>query len=347
MSEVHETSTSPEASSGRREFFSKAAIAAAAAAVAGVSLSNKASAANGDTVVVGFAATGTSNTTLSGGTSFRVLDGTSQTLLSVPVSIYGENTGSSVAIGVGGLTTGTSGIGVAGIASGTDGIGVYGKSGGSGGRGVYGYNDGTSGSGVYGESTDGPGVVGDGSTVDFSASGSGKIYMASAGVLTSTSSASAGTLARDASGNMWVAVAGNDWRKIAGPGSAGSLHLLAVPTRVYDSRAGKLPASVNPKTPLTSGSRTINCTKNSSGVPSDAKGVLVNVTVLWSSATGYVAVTPGGAGDTGTSTANSPGAGGKTASAVTVACSTDAKIDISSGSGAAFDFIVDVNGYYI
>lgn len=347
MSEVHETTTSPEPTSGRREFFSKAAIAAAAAAVAGVSLSNKASAANGDTVIVGFSTTGTSNTTLSGGTSFRVLDGTSHSLLSLPVSIYGYSSGAEAGIGLGGVADGANAIGVTGVTSGTGGVGVFGRNSGSSGRGVYGFNEGTDGSGVYGESTDGPGVVGDGSTVDFSASGSGKIYMASAGVLTSTSSASAGTLARDASGNMWVAVAGNDWRKIAGPGSAGSLHLLAVPTRVYDSRAGKTPTTVGTKAPLTSGSRTINCTKNSSGVPSDAKGVLVNVTVLWSSATGYVAVTPGGAGDTGTSTANSPGAGGKTASAVTVACSTDAKIDISSGSGAAFDFIVDVNGYYI
>ena len=362
MSEITDPIATPE--TGRREFFSKAAIAAAAAAVAGVSISSRAQAANGDTVVTGSTTTGTSNTTLSGGTSFRVLNGTSQTYFSIPVSIYGENTSSTAAIGVGGLADGSSGIGVAGSANGTSGIGVYGVSRGAGGRGVYGYSEATSGAGLYGEhngaggtttypgtgvigiSYAGAGVIGSGTSFDFQATGSGKIGLGSAGTVTSTTSASAGTLARDASGNMWVAVATNDWRKVAGPESAGTLHLLPTPTRVYDSRAGKLP-NVGTKAPLTSGSRTINCTKNSSGVPTDAKGVIVNVTVLWTSAAGYVAVTPGGAGDTGTSTANSPGAGAKTASSVTVGCGDGAKIDVSSGSGAAFDFIVDVNGYYV
>lgn len=362
MTETNDQIATPE--TGRREFFSKAAIAAAAAAVAGVSISSRAQAANGDTVVTGFNTTGTSTTSLSGGTSLVVTDGTSRTHLSIPVSIYGENTASTAGIGVGGYAAGSIGIGVAGVADGTLGIGVYGKTIGSQGRGVYGYNEGSGGVGLYGEhngaggsttypgtgvigvSDAGTGVIASGTNFDLQALGSGKIGLGSAGTVTSTTSASVGTLARDADGNMWVAVANSDWRKVAGPESAGTLHLLPTPTRVYDSRAGKLP-NVGTKAPLTSGSRTINCTRNSSGVPADAKGVIVNVTVLWTSAAGYVAVTPGGAGDTGTSTANSPGAGAKTASSVTVGCGDGAKIDVSSGSGAAFDFIVDVNGYYV
>ena len=362
MSENADPIATPE--TGRREFFSKAAIAAAVAAAAGVGISSKARAANGDTVIAGFNTSGTTTTSLSGGTSFVVTNGTSRTHLSLPVSIYGENTGTTAGIGLAGYATGSLGIGVAGLAEGTQGTGVYGKNVGSQGRGVHGYNEGAGGVALYGEhsglggtvvhpgagvvgiSDSGTGVEGSGTSYDFQATGSGKIGLGSAGTITSTTSAAMGTLARDASGNMWVAVATNDWRKVAGPESAGTLHLLPTPTRVYDSRAGKLP-SVGTKAPLSSGSRTINCTKNSSGVPADAKGVIVNVTVLWSSASGYVAVTPGGAGDTGTSTANSPGAGGKTASSVTVGCGDGAKIDVSSGPGAAFDFIVDVNGYYV
>lgn len=337
MSDTIEPTASSE--TGRREFFSKAAIAAAAAAVAGVSISSRAQAANGDAVKVGIAHTGTSTTQFSG-TTLAAYDG-NLAVSGYDVSIYG-NAGSSTIVGAG----------VMGVSGGWPGRGVWGLSTGSTGVGVYGQHNGASasttltGTGVVGISDAGTGVEGSGTTFDFQATGSGKIGLGSAGTVTSTTSASAGTLARDADGNMWVAVATNDWRKVAGPESAGTLHLLPTPTRVYDSRAGKLP-NVGTKAPLTSGSRTINCTKNSSGVPTDAKGVIVNVTVLWTSAAGYVAVTPGGAGDTGTSTANSPGAGAKTASSVTVGCGDGAKIDVSSGSGAAFDFIVDVNGYYV
>jgi len=337
MSEHTGSTATPE--TGRREFFSKAAIAAAAAAVAGVSISSKAQAANGDTVIVGTSHTGTTTTQFSGST-VAVYDGN----LSVggyDISVYG-NAGSSTsqAAGVMGVSGGWPGRGVWGLSTGSAGVGIYGQH--------YGVSDFTTypGTGVTGISDAGAGVVGSGTTFDLQATGSGKVGLGSAGTITSTTAASVGTLARDSDGNMWVAVAGNDWRKVAGPQSAGTLHLLRTPTRVYDSRAGKLP-NVGTKAPLSSGSRTINCTKNASGVPSDAKGVIVNVTVLWSSATGYVAVTPGGAGDTGTSTANSPGAGGKTASSVTVGCGDGAKIDVSSGSGATFDFLVDVNGYYV
>jgi hypothetical protein len=202
---------------------------------------------------------------------------------------------------------------------------------------------------VVGISDTGVGVVGSGSTVDFHADGTGRVLLSSAGAVGPTTTGDRGTIARDASGNFWTAVADDTWRKVSGPGTAGALHLLASPTRVYDSRVGKTPA-VGTKAPLASGSRSIDCTANSSGVPATARGVIVNVTVLWSSASGYVAITPGGAGDTGTSNANSPGIGGKTASLAIVACGTGAragKIDVSAGPGGSFDFIVDVTGYFL
>jgi len=364
----------------RRTFFSRTAMAAAAAAVTGVAIAHEAKAANGDTMLVGTSHTASATTTISGGGSLVVTGGNSTTVAGYATSISGVNTS-----GVGVAGSATSGVGVAGstgngigvvgqatddygtavrgeaIGSGVVGVGVYVA--GTSARGmsaisdgdnavaVYGWHFGTGnpGTGVVGISDTGIGVIGYGSTVDFHADGTGRVLLSSAGAVGPTTTGDRGTIARDASGNFWTAVADDTWRKVSGPGTAGALHLLASPTRVYDSRVGKTPA-VGTKAPLTSGSRSIDCTANSSGVPATARGVIVNVTVLWSSASGYVAITPGGAGDTGTSNANSPGIGGKTASLAIVACGTGAragKIDVSAGPGGSFDFIVDVTGYFL
>ncbi|MFZ9483325.1 MAG: hypothetical protein ACO3AV_10540 [Ilumatobacteraceae bacterium] len=364
----------------RRAFFSRTAMAAAAAAVAGVAIAHEAQAANGDTMFVGSANTATSSTTITGGSSLVVTGGSSSTVSGYPTSISGVATsGAGVAgtstSGVGILATTEAGIGLQAEASssfstairaeafgegtrglsvyvsGTDAHGISSISDGDNAVAIYGWHFGTGnpGTGVIGLSDTGIGVIGAGSTVDLQAAGTGRVLLDSAGTLGPTTAGDRGTIARDASGNFWTAVADDTWRKVSGPGTAGALHLLASPTRVYDSRVGKTPA-VGTKAPLAGGSRSIDCTANSSGVPAAARGVIVNVTVLWSSASGYVAVTPGGAGDTGTSTANSPGIGGKTASLAIVACGTGAragKIDVSAGPGGSFDFIVDVTGYFI
>lgn len=364
----------------RRTFFSRTAMAAAAAAVTGVAIAHEAKAANGDTMLVGTSHTASATTTISGGGSLVVTGGNSTTVNGYTTSISGVNTSGvgvagSATFGVGVAGTAGNGIGVFGqatddygtafrgeaIGNGVVGVGVYVA--GTSARGmsaisdgdnavaVYGWHFGTGnpGTGVVGISDTGIGVIGYGSTVDFHADGTGRVLLSSAGAVGPTTTGDRGTIARDASGNFWTAVADDTWRKVSGPGTAGALHLLASPTRVYDSRVGKTPA-VGTKAPLTSGSRSIDCTANSSGVPATARGVIVNVTVLWSSASGYVAITPGGAGDTGTSNANSPGIGGKTASLAIVACGTGAragKIDVSVGPGGSFDFIVDVTGYFL
>ena len=355
----------------RRTFFSRTAMAAAAAAVTGVAIAHDAQAANGDTMFVGSNNTATSTTTISGGGSLVVQAGTSGDAAIVGIGGIGGTyddgvkglSGSESGAGVYGLNThnGGSGVwgrneavvggkGVYGQNEANQGLAVFGVNNGELGIGVYGYHSNglNSGSGVVGISNQGVGVAGSGTTVDLHAAGSGKVLLDSATV-GPTTTGDRGTIARDASGNFWTAVADDTWRKVSGPGTAGALHLLASPTRVYDSRVGKTP-TVGTKAPLTSGSRSIDCTANSSGVPATARGVIVNVTVLWSSASGYVAITPGGAGDTGTSNANSPGIGGKTASLAIVACGTGAragKIDVSVGPGGSFDFIVDVTGYFL
>ena len=135
-----------------------------------------------------------------------------------------------------------------------------------------------------------------------------------------------GEVIADANGDLWVCiVAGSPgtWRHLAGTSTSGSLHLIT-PKRVYDSRPTEAPTAIGPKTSLAAATRTIDCTGNSSGVPSNATGLLLNVTAVTISANGFLAVTPGGAGFTGTSTLNWAAAGTAVANSVTVAAGAPA-----------------------
>lgn len=355
MTDIDETITpADDESRGRRDFLGKAAIAAAVSAVAGLSMSKTVDASTGDAVLVGLTTTAGATTTISGGTTLRVVDGSSTgpsggTSPRVG-SIYGSQSANSRA-GVMGETTGTSGgWAVYGRNSSSSGIGVYGLNVGSGGVGVYGEHAAgstESGSGVVGVSNTAVGVSGSGATYDFQGSGSGRVLLSAAGVANPPTSGTVGTIARDSTGNMWICVATNTWRKIAGTGTSGSLHLLATPKRVYDSRPGEAPL-IGTKTPLTNlASRTVDCTANTSGVPTNARGVVLNVTVVTITSGGFLAVTPGGAGFTGTSTLNWTAAGAIVANGVTVGCGTGATIDVTTGGGGSANVLVDVFGYYL
>ena len=331
-----ETEIGPDVSPrNRRDFLGKAAIAAAVTTVAGMSMSKSASAANGSNMVIGLSNSGTNTTTLTGGSTFQVTNGGS----AEGASIYGT-------------TNATQGIGVRGHASGTEGIGVYGRNTGTSGTGVYGEHNNTStpGTGVIGISNNGTGIIGSGTSFDLLANGSGRVLLAKNGVANPPAgSSTAGTIAKDSAGNVWVCVAtGNPgtWRKIAGATTSGSLHLLPAPKRVYDSRPGEPPA-VDPKQPLAGATRTIDCKQNSSGVPANASGLVLNITVVTLSANGFLAVSPGGTGFTGTSTMNWTAPGTIIANGASVGSGPNATIDITVGGGGNTNFIVDVFGYYL
>jgi hypothetical protein len=150
-------------------------------------------------------------------------------------------------------------------------------------------------------------------------------------------------------GDLWTCVVAGSpgsWRKLSGPSAAGSLHLLP-PKRVYDSRPADPPLDIAPKIPLAAAAtRTIDCTLNASGVPAAARGLLLNVGVVSASGAGFLSVTPGGTGFTGTSVQNWNGPGVAIANGVTVGAGPGATIDVYAGAGAT-DFFVDVFGYYI
>ncbi len=160
------------------------------------------------------------------------------------------------------------------------------------------------------------------------------------------STALAGALFVDGAGDWWAAVTGDApsaWVKLAGPNTAGQLHVLTAPVRVYDSRPGEAPTAVGPKAQTEINvPRTIDTTVNASGVPLGANAVLITLTIAGPTSAGFATTWPGGA-IPGTSTINfSPGQ--NIATTTTVGCGPSGTIQVLSNS--VTDFLVDVIGYY-
>jgi hypothetical protein len=157
----------------------------------------------------------------------------------------------------------------------------------------------------------------------------------------------AGTLYVDAEGNWWAATHSDledgHWRKLAGPGTSGALHLLEFPKRVYDSRPGEPPA-IDPKSPLAPNvARTIDPKLNSSGVPAEARGVLVTLTIPSLAAGGFATVWPSGPWP-GTSNINfSPNQNIATTTVVGLGPSATFLVQ----ANIATNVIVDIVGYYL
>lgn len=158
----------------------------------------------------------------------------------------------------------------------------------------------------------------------------------------------AGTLWVDFDGNWWAATSSSEangqWRKLAGPSAAGTLHMLAAPVRVYDSRPGERPVSVGPKLPLVaSAPRPIDVTQNSSGVHPQSRAVLATVTVTGAASPGFLTVWPSGPWP-GTSTVNVSQSGQTVATTTVVGLSAATFLAEAS---TTTDVIIDVVGYYI
>jgi hypothetical protein len=159
----------------------------------------------------------------------------------------------------------------------------------------------------------------------------------------------AGTLWVDRDGNWWASTKSDiddgQWRKLAGLGTAGSLHLLSAPKRVYDSRPGEAPSNVGPKAPLAANTaRTIDATQNSSGVHSSSRGVLITLTATGTGAPGFATVWPSGAWPN-TSNINFTGANQTIATTTVVGLAAGATFQVQSNTTT--HVIIDVIGYYL
>jgi hypothetical protein len=156
-------------------------------------------------------------------------------------------------------------------------------------------------------------------------------------------------------GDLWFCAnedsATKRWRKITGPGGAGSYHALT-PGRVHDSRpaaggAGPLAAGAN---------RTISVadSKNSAGavlianfVPPFASAVVANVTAVNTVNAGNLAVNPGGTTSTATAVLNWNTSGAVVGNGITLALNSNRQLTVVCSGTGSTNFIVDVFGYFL
>lgn len=345
-------STSP-APLGRRQLLLGGGAAAAAGTVALVAGTPSPAAAAGQPLLLNADNAATSVTTVHASQAER-----DDFVLLVEQGGSGSGLGASsgTAIGVSGQTN--TGIAVSGQALAAPGdddlaIGVYGSA-------VAG------GTGVRGDSVDGPAVAGAASGTGAgvsgeSAGGPGGVFASNVANLwlrvsshprnaptTDTRSHANGELIVDDAGDLWFcALSGSPgtFRKVSGYSTAGSLHLLPTPVRVYDSRPGTSPATA-PKAKLAAGvARTLDCTANRSGVPKDAAGVLVTLLVV-NAASGSGNLTIWAAGATRPAANNMVwgGTAGRFSSLAVSALGPNGTVDVMSS--VATDFVLDVTGFY-
>lgn len=157
-----------------------------------------------------------------------------------------------------------------------------------------------------------------------------------------------GDVVRDSAGDLWLCtLAGTPgrWRKLAGPATAGALHVLPTPVRIYDSRPGSTP-SQGPKTKLTGNvARALDCKVNNSGVPAGAAAVALTVLLVnASNANGNLTVWANGAARPASNTIVwGPGSGRYTTSTL---CALDTAAKLQVSASAATDLVLDIVGYY-
>jgi hypothetical protein len=166
---------------------------------------------------------------------------------------------------------------------------------------------------------------------------------------------SVGTIIKDTLNDVYFCiVSGNPgkWRKITGLFAQGAYWAVLNPTRVYDSRVGKTPAT-GPKTQLTGPEvRNVDLTLNWSAFFAADKVTSVTtaaqrvVTVVNTSAQGYLTVWQEGKTKPGTSTVNWFLPNSIVANTTTVGLiDSGGVVSVQAGSGAC-DLLIDVIGVY-
>lgn len=136
------------------------------------------------------------------------------------------------------------------------------------------------------------------------------------------------------------------WRQVAGPEAPGTLDLLEVPVRAYDSRVGCAPIGVTKGRLERDRERTIDL--RAAGLPTDARAVLIELTVHGPSPEGgFVKVfEPGSRAPAPSAITWSTGGEGVVRTA-TVRVPTTGRLTLRCGGAAAStDVIVDVVGSY-
>jgi hypothetical protein len=138
--------------------------------------------------------------------------------------------------------------------------------------------------------------------------------------------------------------AGDTWRRLAGPDTAGALSVLPAPVRLYDSRPGFAP-DAGEKGPLEPGtSRSIDAKGNDSGVPAHAKALAINLTVTGGSADGYLVAYPDGQPTPEASSINWS-AGQTVANGLIVGLGPNETLALATVEPV--HVVIDISGYYL
>jgi hypothetical protein len=155
-----------------------------------------------------------------------------------------------------------------------------------------------------------------------------------------------GDVVRTDDGDLWYVAADGTpgtLRKLAGVATAGQLHLLTTPQRVYDGRsAAKLAASSTTTVPLT-----LAIDGTTPALPAGANGALLTITAVGPTNSGYLTAYNNSLGTApGTSTLNFT-ALQDIATTTVVSCDAAGRIKITIGPGTSVYALVDVIGYYL
>jgi hypothetical protein len=171
-----------------------------------------------------------------------------------------------------------------------------------------------------------------------------------------------GELINDSTGTLWLCVAAGTpgvWRKLASSGTAGAFHPIS-PARVYDSRlAAPTPGKLLSGTP----GRVVSVADGrdpSTGaivpaqqnvVPAGATAIVYNLTVVDTegSAGGFLSAVPGDAAVLAGSSINWFGPNQIIANGLTSKLDANRQVKVFAGgiNGAAANFLIDVNGFYL
>ncbi len=132
-------------------------------------------------------------------------------------------------------------------------------------------------------------------------------------------------------------------RILAGPNTAGSLHVLASTVRIYDSRPIN-PPFIGIKTPLAPTEERVVDAKQGGAAPAGATAVMVNLTVVSQSPSGFLSAFRNGVAWPGNSSVNWERQGQVIANSAVVAVDANAQFRVRASF--ATDVIIDVVGYY-
>ncbi|MDQ6885472.1 MAG: hypothetical protein M3077_14745, partial [Candidatus Dormibacteraeota bacterium] len=189
--------------------------------------------------------------------------------------------------------------------------------------------------GVAGESDFGVGVVGSGAT-DLAALGSGYISQASITDVNGANIAGPPTApppynfaqVRDMNGVMWISNPAGAWRRM-------NTVIPINPFRIYDSRPNARPA----------GSVTDIQVAGVNGIPTDAIGVLGNLTALGPAADGFLTMYPQGTPLAGTNSLNYTRGISALSNHVTVGLGSTGAVSVYVSGNGSTKFLFDVVGY--